>query len=145
VDFDRAAFTALVATNIEGSATREAIFDLLDFSLKHAFKVTGGKDSRSFHYVVATRAGSAMLFYCGAHGDVEVALGNFPSLTTAEVSRFARRLSALSPGFRYLQRFEDRRLKGGTQGFLVNETLVDPGIMREFKAAVLALQEEIDS
>jgi hypothetical protein len=40
-------------------------------------------------------------------------------------------------------RFQDRRKKGGTQGFGIKETLVDPTIMKEFKAAILELQNQI--
>jgi hypothetical protein len=42
-------------------------------------------------------------------------------------------------------RFEDKRKKGGTQGFLIKETLVDPKIMATFKEAVQDLQREIVS
>ncbi len=142
--FDRAVFTALVAKSVEDKATREAIFDLLEFAQKHALKVLGGKGNKNFHYVVGTKSGSAMLFYCDSCGDVEMALGNFPQLGVAAVSRFVRKLGALSPGFKYILRFEDSRKKGGTQGFWITETLVDPAIMKEFKAAILKLQDEID-
>jgi len=40
-------------------------------------------------------------------------------------------------------RFQDRRVKGGTRGFRIKETLVDPTIMKQFKAAVLYLQRAI--
>lgn len=142
--FDRAVFTALVAKSVEDKATREAIFDLLEFAQKHALKVVGGKGNKNFHYVVGTRSGSAMLFYCDSGGGVEMALGNFPQLGAAVVSRFVRKLGALSPGFKYILRFEDSRKKGGTRGFWITETLVDPAIMKEFKAAILKLQDEID-
>ncbi len=142
--FNRAVFTALVARSVEDKATREAIFDLLEFAQKHALKVVAGEGNKNFHYVVGTRSGSAMLFYCDANGNVEMALGNFPQLGTAAVSRFVRKLGALSPAFEYLLRFEDRRKKGGTQGFKITETLVDPAIIKEFKAAVLKLHDEID-
>lgn len=144
-DFNRAIFTALVSENVPDKATREAIFELLDFSQKHALKILGGKDNKSFHYVVSTVGGSAMLFYCSSTGDVEIALGNFPHLRSSAVIRFVRRLGALSPAFKYVMRFEDKRKKGGTQGFLIKETLVDPTIMAAFKEGVLELQREIAS
>ena len=143
-NFNRAKFTALVAENIDNQATREAIFDLLEFAQKNAFKVVGGQNHKSFHYVVSTRGGSAKLFYCYSYGYVEVALGNFRHLSSTTVSRFVRKLGALSPAFKYILRFEDKREKGGTQGFLIKETLVDPIIMKAFKAAVLELQSKID-
>jgi hypothetical protein len=145
VDFNRSTFTALVAASVEDRATREAIFELLDFSRKHALKVVGGKDNKTFHYMVSTSDGSAMLFYCHSDGSVEVALGNFPQLRPATVRRFVRSLDRLGPAFRYVQRFEDRRKKGGTQGFAVQETLVDPRIMAAFEEAVLELQRVIES
>ncbi len=144
-DFNRAIFTALVSENVPDKATREAIFELLDFSQKHALKVLGGKDNKNFHYVVSTVGGSAMLFYCSSTGDVEIALGNFPQLRSSAVIRFVRRLGALSPAFKYVMRFEDKRKKGGTQGFLIKETLIDPTIMAAFKEGVLELQREIAS
>ena len=143
-NFNRAVFTALVAENIDNQATREAIFDLLEFAQNHALKVVGGQNHKTFHYVVSTRGGSAMLFYCGSAGDVQIALGNFPHLRSDAVSRFVRKLRPLSPAFKYVLRFEDKRVKGGTQGFLIKETLVDPIIMKAFKAAVLELQSKID-
>ena len=139
----RAIFTALVAENTDNKATCEAIFDLLEFAQKHAFKVVGGQNYKTFHYVVSTRGGSAMLFYCSATGDVQMTLGNFPHLSSTVVSRFVGKLGALSPAFKYILRFEDKREKGGTQGFLIKETLVDPSIMKAFKAAVLELQSVI--
>ncbi len=142
--FNRAVFTALVAENIDNQATREAIFDLLEFAQKNALKVVGGQNHKTFHYVVSTRGGSAMLFYCSSGGDVQTALGNFRHLRSADVSRIVRKLYALSPAFEYLLRFEDKRVKGGTHGFLIKETLVDPIIMKAFKAAVLELQKKID-
>ena len=141
--FNRAIFTALVAENVPDKATREAIFELLDFSQRYALKVLGGKNNKTFHYVVSTFGGSAMLFYCGSTGDVEMALGNFPQLSSASVIRFVRELGELSPAFKYIQRFEDKRKKGGTQGFLIKETLVDPKIMKVFKKCVRELQREI--
>jgi len=143
-NFDRAAFTAQVAENADNQATREAIFDLLEFAQKNALKLVGGQNHKTFHYVVSTRGGSAMLFYCDSYGNVEIALGNFPHLSSVAVSRFVRKLGALSPAFEYILRFEDKRKKGGTQSFLIKETLVDPMIMKAFKAAVLELQSEID-
>lgn len=137
--FDRAVFTALVAERVEERATREAIFDLLEFAENNALKVVGGASNTNFHYVVGIRSGSAMLFYCDASGGVQMSLGNFPELSTAAVSRFLNKLRS-SPGFKYIMRFQDRRVKGGTQGFLIKETLVDPTIMKQFKAAVLDLQ-----
>ena len=144
-DFNRAIFTALVSENVPDKATREAIFELLDFSQKHALKVLGGKDNKNFHYVVSTVGGSAMLFYCSSTGNAEIALGNFPQLRSSAVIRFVRRLGALSPAFKYVMRFEDKRKKGGTQGFLIKETLIDPTIMAAFKEGVLELQREIAS
>lgn len=141
--FDRGVFTALVAKNVEDKATREAIFDLLEFALKHALKVVGGKGNKTVHYVISTKTGSAMLFYFDSFGGVQMALGNFPQLGTAALSRFIRKLGALSSGFKYILRFEDSRKKGGTQGFLIKETLVDPVIMKEFKATILKLQNKI--
>lgn len=143
-NFNRAIFTALVAENVPDKATREAIFELLDFSQKYALKVVGGKDNKNFHYVVSTLGGSAMLFYCDSYGDIEMALGNFSQLSSVAVIRFVRGLGALSPAFKYVQRFEDKRKKGGTQGFLIKETLVDPKIMAVFKKCVLELQREIE-
>ncbi len=143
--FNQAKFTALVAENVPEKATREAIFELLDFSKKHAFKVVGGKNNKNFHYVVSTLGGSAMLFYCDSTGDVEMALGNFPHLSSSAVSRFVHKLGSLSPAFNYILRFEDKRRKHGTQGFLIKETLVDPTIMKAFKEAIIELQKEIDS
>ena len=140
--FDRAIFTAFVAERIEDKATREAIFDLLEFALENALKVVGGASNTNFHYVVGTSNGSAMLFYCDASGGVQMSLGNFPELSTATVSKFLRNLGS-SPGYKYVRRFEDRRLKGGTQGFLIKETLVDPTIMKKFKSAVIELQRTI--
>lgn len=134
----------MVAENIDNKATREAIFDLLEFAQKYAFKIVGGQNHKTFHYIVSTRDGSAMLFYCGSTGDVQVALGNFPHLSSTAVSRFVGKLGVLSPAFKYILRFEDKRKKGGTQGFLIKETLVDPTIMKAFKAAVLELQGAID-
>ena len=144
-DFNRAIFTALVSENVPDKATREAIFELLEFSQKHALKVLSGKDNKNIHYVVSTVGGSAMLFYCTSTGDVEIALGNFPQLRSSAVIRFVHRLGALSPAFKYVMRFEDKRKKGGTQGFLIKETLVDPTIMAAFKEGVLELQREIAS
>ena len=143
-NFARAKFTALVAENTDNKATREAIFDLLEFAQKNAFKVRGGQNHKTFHYVVSTKGGSAMLFYCDSYGGVEVALGNFIHLRSADVSRFVRKLHAVSPAFDYLLGFEDKRVKGGLQGFPVQETLVDPIIMKAFKEAVLELQSKID-
>ncbi|MEE9201763.1 MAG: hypothetical protein V3U31_01030 [Dehalococcoidia bacterium] len=143
-DFNQARFTALVAESVPEKAIREAIFELLDFSHKHALKVVGGKDDRTFHYIVSTSGGSAMLFYCDSAGGVSIALGNFPQLRPRAVQRFVRKLGALSPAFKYVQRFEDRRRKGGTQLFLIEETLVDPRTMAAFKRGVLELQREIE-
>ena len=143
-NFNQARFTALVSENVPEKATREAIFELLDFSYKHALKVVGGKDNITFHYVVSTLSGSAMLFYCSSGGDIQIALGNFPQLRSSTVIRFVRGLGALSPAFKYVQRFEDKRKKGGRQGFLVKETLIDPKIMSAFKESVLKLQREIE-
>lgn len=56
-EFDRVAFTELVATNCEEKATREAIFELLDFADHNALKVEGGLDSKSFHYMVGIKGG----------------------------------------------------------------------------------------
>jgi len=36
-------------------------------------------------------------------------------------------------------RFEDKRMKGGTQGFYIKETLVDHSIMKALKEAILEL------
>ena len=141
-NFNRAIFTALVAENVPDKATREAIFELLDFSQKHALKVVGGKDNKNFHYIVSTNGGSAMLFYCDSTGCVAMALGNFPQLSSAAIIRFVRELGALSPAFKYIQRFEDKRKKGGLQIFLIKETLVDPNIMAVFKKCVLELQRK---
>ncbi len=143
-EFNQAIFTALVAEDVPDKATREAIFELLDFSRKHALKVIGGKDNKNFHYVVSTTGGSAMLFYCDSTGCVAIALGNFPRLSSAAVIRFVRELGALSPAFKYIQRFEDKRKKGGLQIFLIKETLIDPKIMAVFKKCVLELQREIE-
>lgn len=137
--FDRARFTAFVAERTEDKATREAIFELLEFSLRHAFKVVGGASNTNFHHVVATKNGSAMLFYCDSSGGVEMSLGNFPELSTVSVSKCLRMLGP-SPGFEYIRRFEDRRLKGGRQGFLIKETLVDPTVMKNFQEAIIQLQ-----
>jgi hypothetical protein len=93
-EFNRATFTALVAEKVEDKATRESIFDLLEFALKNALKVTAGAGTSNFHYVVGTRNGSAMLFYCDCSGWVWMALGNFPELSIAAVSRFLRKLSS---------------------------------------------------
>ncbi len=41
-NFNRAVFTALVAENVDSQATREAIFDLLEFAQKKALKVVSG-------------------------------------------------------------------------------------------------------
>lgn len=143
-NFNQAIFTALVAESVPDKATREAIFELLDFSQKHALRVVGGKDNKTFHYIVGTSDGSAMLFYCHSDGDVEIALGNFPQLRSSAVQHFVRGLGVLSPAFKYVQRFEDKRRKGGTQGFLIRETLVDPKTMAAFKEGVLELQREIE-
>ncbi len=143
--FNRAIFTALVAEDVPDKATREAIFELLDFSRKYALKVVGGKDDKNFHYVVSTTGGSAMLFSCDSTGCVAMALGNFPRLSSTAVTRFVRELGALSTAFEYVQRFEDKRKKGGLQFFLIKETLVDPKIMAVFKKGVLKLQQEIES
>jgi hypothetical protein len=143
-NFDQAKFTASVAENVSEKATREAIFELLKFSQKHAFKIVGGKNNKTFHYLVSTSDGSAMLFYCSSTGDVQIALGNFPQLSSASVIRFVRKLGTLSPAFKFIQRFEDKRRKGGTRGFLIKETLVDPSIMVAFKKRVLELQREIE-
>lgn len=137
--FDRAKFTAFVAERTEDKATREAIFELLEFALKHAFKVVGGASNTNFHYMVATKNGTSMLFYCDSSGGVQMSLGNFPELSTTSVSKFLRTLGP-SPGFEYIRRFEDRRLKGGTQGFSIKETLVDPTIMKKFQEAIIQLQ-----
>ena len=145
-NFNRSVFTALVAENAINQATREAIFDLLDFAEKNASKVRGGKDHKTFHYMVRTRGGSEMLFSCDSYRGVYLALGNFPDLSSGEVSRFVRKLYALNrDAFKYIIRFEDKRVKGGLQGFSVNETLIDPQIMKKFKAAVLELQKKIES
>ena len=100
-------------------------------------KVVGGQDNKNFHYVVGSRNGSAMLFYCDSYGDVEMALGNF-DLSPIVVSRFVRKLGDLSAAFKYIVRFEDKRVSGGTQGFMINETLVDPKIMATFKASIVS-------
>ena len=102
MEFNRAKFTAFVAEHTEDKATREAIFELLEFALKHAFKVVGGASDTNFHYMVATRSGTATLFYCDSCGGVEMALGNFPELSTASVSKFLRTLGP-SPGFQYIR------------------------------------------
>ena len=145
-NFDRAKFTALVAENTDNPATREEIFDLLHFAEKNAYKVRGGQNQKSFHYMVRTRGGHEMLFLCNSFGYVEVALGNFlQQLSSRDVSHFVRKLGVLSPdAFKYILRFEDKRKKGGLQGFAIKETLVDPIIMKAFKAAVLELQSKID-
>jgi len=142
-EFNQARFTALVAENVPEQATREAIFDLLDFSHENALKVVGGQDSKTFHYIVINKVGSSMLFYCDSSGSVQIALGNFPQLRQSVVIRYVRRLGALSPAFRYIQRFEDKRVKGGTQSFYIKETLVNPKIMAVFKKWVLELQQQI--
>ena len=144
LEFDRAEFTASVAERTEDKATREAIFELLEFAVKHAYKVVGGASNTNFHYMVATRNGTAMLFYCDSYGSVEMSLGNFPELSTKSVSKFLRKLGP-SPGFKYVRRFEDRRLKGGSQGFLIKETLVDQTIMKRFQKAIMELQCTITS
>ncbi len=141
-DFNQAKYTALVAENVPDKATREAIFELLDFSQKHALKVIGGKDNKTFHYIVSTSCGSAMLFYCHSNGIIEITLGNFPQLRSSVVRHFVRGLGVLSSAFKYVQRFEDKR--GGPQHFVIKETLVDPNIMVAFKKGVLELQREIE-
>ena len=143
MNFNRAIFTDLVAENIDNKATREAVFDLLEFAQKHAFKVVSGKNHKTFHYVVSTRGGSAMLFYCSSDGDVQVALGNFPHLSTTAVSRFVGKLGSLSPAFKYILRFEDKRKKGGTQSFLIKETLVDPSFNDPMKIVEKIIRERI--
>ncbi len=140
MEFDRAKFTAFVAKNVEDKATREAIFDLLRFSLENASKVLGGEDNKTFHYVVSARDGSHMLFYCDSSGGVEIKLSKFPQLAPSAVSQFVRKLGTLSPGFNYVLRLEDRRT---TQGFSINATLVDPTIMKQFQTAILKLQDQI--
>jgi len=141
--FNEATYTALVAENVPDEATRQGIFGLLEFSQNHALKVVGGKENRTFHYAVSTSGGSATLFYCDSYGRVDIALGNFPQLCSSAVTCFARTLGALSPAFGYVERLEDRRKKGGTQGFLVKETLVNHRIMEAFQAAIRKLQDEI--
>jgi len=141
-DFDSNSFKALVLMNNEDKATCEAIFHLLDFARVKAFKVMAGKDNSNFHYVVATPTGTGMLFSCGSFGDVEMYLGNF-TLDTHTVSHIVRKLFALNKSFEYLVRFEDKRVKGGSHGFLIKDTLVDPTVMKAFQNAVIELQAKI--
>jgi hypothetical protein len=141
--FDRVVFTRWVSESVESKATREAVFELLDFALKNAYKVEGGKDNKTFHYVVFTRSSAALLFYCSS-GDVQMYLGNFPQLTNAQMSSFLSNFRSYD-AFKYVMRYEDprNRNRGGSQGFSIAETLVDHVIMKRFKSAVLKLQDEI--
>ena len=139
-DFNRAEFTAYIAKNTDGKATREAIFDLLGFADEHAFKVRSGKENKTFQYIVRTTNGSALLFWCDC-GSVTMKLGNFPQLSAAAISLFVRRLCGVSNGFNYLLRIEDNH--SSEQSFAIKETLVDPATMKVFKTSVLALQDEI--
>lgn len=144
-NFNRAAFTALVAENSGNEPTLKAIFDLLEFADKNALIVRGGKDDKTFHYTVSTRGGSEMLFYCDSYGGVAIYLSNFPQLKSADVSRFVRKLYALDPdAFKYILGFEEKRVKGGAQVFSIKETLVNPKIMKAFKAAILEIQKKIE-
>ena len=138
--FDRAAFTAWVAKNSQEKATNDALFELLEFSEKKAFKIRGGKDSKTFQYIVRTADGADMLFFCDC-SSVTMTLGNFPQLSQTAISHFVRKLHELNNGFDYLLRIEDNQ--SSRPCFSINETLVDPTISKAFKEAVLELQYEI--
>ena len=143
--FDRAGFKHLVDKGIEGKATREATFDLLEFSEKHALRIVGGTDNKSFYYIVGTRNGTDDLFYCDYTGNVWLTLGNFLELSPDIVTQFICKLVNLSPtGFMYLLPLEYHRMKGIKTGFCIKETLVEPAIMKEFKLGILKLQNEIN-
>lgn len=144
IEFDRATFTSCVANNTKEKATREAIFELLDFALNNAFKVAGGAGNGTFHYLVKTTCGTATLFYCASNGDVTMYFGSsFDTLTDATVSRVVRKLNTLSNAFEYFLRYEDYRSPGGCRTFQIKATLIDPKIMKGFQDAVLELQKEI--
>ena len=143
--FDRAEFIRLVDKSIEGKATREATFDLLEFSQKYAFKIAGGKDNKSFHYIVSTSNRSDELFHCDYTGNVWLTFGNFPELSSDIVTQFIYKLLNLNPtGFMYILPLKYNLMKGKRQGFCIEDTLVNPAIMQEFKTGILKLQNEID-
>ncbi len=141
-EFHEAAFTTLVAENVPEESTRRAIFDLLEFSKKNAFKVNGGKENRTFQYLVLTDYGSSLLFNCDSGGGVGVYLGNFNQIKQSTIAKLVRDLCALSPAFEYIQRFEDNR--GGFHIFGIKETLVNPNLMTAFQNWILQIQHLVE-
>jgi len=147
MNFNRSEFTKQVIEKIPNEATRNAIFDLLDWSINQSLKnpsvkIEGVQNNISFHYVVDTIMGSAKLFYCYASGEVNIALGNFTALNSNAKRRFVNKLCALGDGFKYIARLIDNEPKA-RELFLVEETLVDPYIMKTFKEAIEDIQMEI--
>ena len=141
---DKTEFINLVNKSIENIKAREAVFNLLEFSQKYALKVTGGEYNRSFHHITSTSYGSDELFHCDFTGNVWLEFDNFTELNSDIVAQFTHKLVNLSAtGFMYLLPIESNYYQGNKRGFCIEDTLVNPKIMREFKAGILKLQNDI--
>ena len=143
-NLDKNEFTNLVNKSIENIKAREAVFDLLEFCQKYACKVTGGEYNRSFHHIISTSYGSDELFHCDFTGNVWLEFDNFPELNSDMVTQFIKKFVNLSAtGFMYLLPIESKYSERIKRGFCIEDTLVNPEIMKEFKAEILKLQNEI--
>jgi hypothetical protein len=128
IDFNIAEFREKVAENAPNEAVRDAIYELLQFSLIHADRITGGKSQiGSYLFIIKINTTRKTLFFCDSYGYIQIAFGNFHGPL---ISRMHTRLSKI-PGFDNLMKdYPDR------PGFSVSNTLVDPQIMNVFQQAV---------
>ena len=96
VDFDITAFKQSVKRNAPTELVRNAIFELLEFSVNSADRIKGGEArTGSFHYQVKRNAKALTVFTCDSSDYISVSLGNFHGL---RVTVFSSTLAKL-PGF----------------------------------------------
>ena len=114
------------------------MFDLLDFAENNAKRIRNG--TGSFHYQVRAGNRTVTLFTCSASGYVSVSLMNFrppvwvPNRILGTLRDRVQKIIGERAG-----EYPDR------PGFEVQQTVVDPKIMRNFQDAILRFQHDIDA
>lgn len=135
---DERQFESDMNQHAPSESIRNAVGELLDFGRENADVLhQGSAKLGSFHYAIAVGNKNVNLFTVNNSGGVSISFENFTLLVP---NRFLRnlynRLVAL-PGFQHVENYEK------FPGFLIEDTVVNPGVMKSFQSAVLEFQEVV--